>query len=144
MAEQKDYLKATTLTACVDGIGPSMAGIGPHYKIAKFRLGHVPSLLDEANKTVQALPLDTNVTEGEFFSADLEPTDFQWSNGQLLVRCICPEDALLEPFQFSVLYLEDNLGNLSHGVVKLPDTILPETGAEIWVYVEFPINVLVQ
>ena len=136
------YIQARTLTACVDGVAPSMGGLAPQYKLVKFHMGHAPLLLDEPNKTVQALPLDTDIPamQGVFYSKTLAPSDFQYSNGKLLVRCICPADVLAEPQVYSVLYIEDSNGKLSHGVVKLPDTILPETGAETWVYVEFPIN----
>jgi hypothetical protein len=141
-----DYLKARTLTACVNGIGPSIGGIDGHYTITKFHMGHSPSLIDAPNNTVQATPLDTAIVEGLFYSKDLVAGDFQWSNGKLLVKCICPiydagsSTGIAAPKVFSTLFLEDSNGNLSHGVVKLPDTVLPETGSETWLYIEFPIN----
>jgi hypothetical protein len=134
------YLIARTLTACVNGIGPSLGGITPQYTLVKFHLGHSPTLIDEDSKTVQAMPLNTATVENLFYSKVLTPQDFQWSGGKLLVKCICPPAALTEPQVFSTLYIEDSLGNLSHGLVKLPDTVLPETGAETWIYIEFPIN----
>ena len=137
------YLKARTLTACVDGIGPSMGGLSAQYKIVKFHLGHSPSLIDEASKTVQATPLSTAIVENKFYSKLLTVNDFVWSNGKLLIKCVCPVGGVAAPQVFSTLFLEDSLGNLSHGIVKLPDTILPETGSETWIYVEFPINTAV-
>lgn len=145
------YLIAQTLTACVDGVGPSMGGLAGHYTIKKFHLGHEPALLDVPNKTVQAMPLNRSKTDpefvgdlsqgyGKFYTGNLSLADFVWSGGKLLIKCILPPDVLAEPYTYSTLYLEDSNGNLSHGMVKLPDTVLPEAGADTFIYIEFPIN----
>jgi len=134
------YLLARTLTACVDGVGPSMGGLAGAYTIKKFHMGHSPSLIDAGASTVQAMPLNASEVENLFYSKTLVADDFVWSNGKLLVKCVCPPAALADPKVFSTLYLEDSNGALSHGMVKLPDTVLPETGAETWIYIEFPIN----
>ncbi len=160
------YLIARTLTACVEGVGPAMGGlVSEQYKIVKFHLGHEPLLVDVATKTVQAMPLARKKTDpgftgdlgngtGVFYTRDLQPSDMQWSNGKLLIKCVMPatvggvmppgaempDGVAIAPYNQSTLYLEDSNGNLSHALVKLPDFVLPESGTEVHCYIEFPIN----
>ena len=141
--ELNQYATVSTMKGFVAGMFNSIRGMTDEpYRIVGFKLGHDPSLLDVENNAVTPMPIDTDEALNVFYAGDLTFADFTHieDSNEIAVKCTLPPGQIDEPHQYSCLYLIDSNGEISHGAVRLPETVLPASGSETHIYIEFPMN----
>ena len=116
-------------------------GLGSPFKIAKFKFGHDPALVNESGDvpSLRNIPDDMRDIANVFYEKNFNiKTDVIYSKGRLLFRCRMPEKAVTAPQKHSLTGLYDTNDNLVAISLDLPDWITPSDSGDVHLYINYP------